>query len=81
MPWTVPWPRPSVGPQEQMGGVLRAGDLGFDVVSDDQDGKTACDFWVDVEAAATSGGGYSPPGAVVGGRFGTFAQPAASANF
>ena len=81
IPFTVPWPKASGLDQAQIGNVLQAGDLGFSIVSDDQNPKRNCDFWRDFEAAATSGGGYSPPGAIVQGNLGTFSEPAASANF
>ena len=50
---------------EMLGNVLNAGDLGFGLVQDNQNLKSACDFWVQWEAAATINGGYSPPGSVV----------------
>ncbi|KAI6091497.1 alpha/beta-hydrolase [Hypoxylon rubiginosum] len=64
IPPTVRWPKPS-STSEQIVGVVSLGDWGFSTVSDDQNEKTPCDFWKEVAAAATSLGGYSPPGAVI----------------
>ncbi|KAI4864128.1 alpha/beta-hydrolase [Hypoxylon rubiginosum] len=82
LPPTVRWNHPASSQGEQISGVVSLGDWGFGTVRDSQDEKTPCDFWRDVAAAATSLGGYSPPGAVV--QQGLVAQDAAqdpSANY
>jgi len=64
LPPTVQWNHPrSAG--EQVSGVVNVGNWGFSTVSDDQNEKTACDFWRGIAAAVTSLGGYAPPGTVV----------------
>ncbi|KAI0379027.1 Alpha/Beta hydrolase protein [Hypomontagnella monticulosa] len=63
-PPTVQWNHPS-SRGEQISGVVSLGDWLFSTVKDNQNEKTACDFWRNVAAAVTSLGGYSPPGAVV----------------
>ena len=66
-----------------MANVLNAGDVGFGVLDGDtQNGKAACDFWVEWEAAATILGGYAPPGGVVASGFvDASAVGGASANY
>ena len=64
VPPAINWPTTDAS-GEKIGNVLNAGDLGFSVISDDKNLKSACDFWVDFEAAVTINGGYSPPGSVV----------------
>jgi hypothetical protein len=65
-PRTINWPLVNVGTGEMMGVVLDARQAGFSLVDDDQNLRSACDFWVNFQAAVTSGGGYAPPGSVVG---------------
>lgn len=64
VPTTVNWGHPDSS-GEQISGVLNVGDLGFGTTNDDQNEKTACDFWIEIAAAVTNLGGYAPPGAVV----------------
>lgn len=45
--------------------VLNAGDLGFSLITDDQDTKSVCGFWEQVASAVTNLGGYAPPAGVV----------------
>jgi len=80
---SVEWPLVDLSTGEEMAGVLNAGDLGFSVLGGDtQNEKTACDFWVEWEAAATILGGYAPPGGVVGSGFvNASAVAGASANY
>jgi carboxylesterase type B len=64
IPPTIQWNHPnSAG--EQISGIVNVGDWGFSTSSDDQNKKSSCDFWRQFAAAATSAGGYAPPGAVV----------------
>jgi len=61
LPPGIRWPEVD-NQGEVMGGVLRAGDLGFSVTDDEQTGRARCGFWRDVMAAVTAAGGYVPPG-------------------
>ncbi|KAJ2892035.1 Lipase 2 [Zalerion maritima] len=61
LPPTVNWGHPSLG-DSSTGGVVNIGNWGFSRTSDGQLGSAACDFWADIAAAATSTGGYAPPG-------------------
>lgn len=65
-PQTIDWPLVNVGNSEMMSNVLDAREGGFTLVQDDQNLKSHCDFWINFQAAVTMGGGYSPPGSVVG---------------
>ncbi|MCJ1248753.1 hypothetical protein MMC30_005972 [Trapelia coarctata] len=80
---SVEWPVVDLSTGEEMANVLQAGDLGFSVLGGDtQNKKTACDFWVEWEAAATILGGYAPPGSVVGSGFVNASEVGgASANY
>jgi hypothetical protein len=81
-PSTVEWPVVSVGSGEMMGNVLQARQAGFSLIDDTQNLKSHCDFWVNFQAAVTMGGGYAPPGSVVGTSLlnGSFVA-GSSANF
>ncbi|EHA56683.1 hypothetical protein MGG_16133 [Pyricularia oryzae 70-15] len=61
---TIQWDQPDTS-KEQVTGVLDVGTLSFSTVSDSQSPKTSCDFWKNVAAAVTNGGGYAPPDTVV----------------
>ncbi|KAI6368943.1 hypothetical protein MCOR25_004547 [Pyricularia grisea] len=61
---TIQWDQPDTS-KEQVTGVLDVGTLSFSTVSDSQMPKTSCDFWKNVAAAVTNGGGYAPPDTVV----------------
>lgn len=77
---TIEWPKISAGPT--LGNVLDAGDAGFRLVTDEQTTAEICDFWLDMQAAMTSLGGYAPPGAVVKSSMTqNVSVAAASANF
>jgi hypothetical protein len=65
-PQTINWPLAEVGDEEEMSNVLDAREAQFSLISDTQNLKTNCDFWLNFQAAVTMGGGYAPPGAVVG---------------
>lgn len=45
IPTTIQWNHPDSS-GEEITGVLNVGDVGFSSVTDDQNEKTACDFWV-----------------------------------
>jgi hypothetical protein len=81
-PQTVEWPLAEVGDGEEIGNVLDARVAGFGLISDAQNLKTNCEFWLNFQAAVTMGGGYAVPGAVVGTNLlnGSFVA-GASANF
>ncbi|KAI9818916.1 MAG: hypothetical protein M1827_007737 [Pycnora praestabilis] len=64
LPPTVEWPRPNSTGNE-ITNVLNVGDLGFSLISDKQNEKRNCDFWVEVAAAVTYAGGYAVPGSHV----------------
>ena len=64
VPPTIPWGHPDASGNE-ITGVLNAGDLGFSYITDTENTQDVCDFWVQVEAAASAQGGYDAPGAVV----------------
>jgi len=83
LPWTVDWPQvASTGSaDQQFTNVLDAGDFRFRLIADAQDQRDPCQFWVDVLAAATSEGGYAPPGSVVGSPLGNATGGAASSNY
>lgn len=53
VPSAINWPHPTLG-NEKLGNVLNVGDLGFSIISDTQNQKTACDFWKGVAAAGTN---------------------------
>lgn len=59
----IEWPKVEWGPSLKP--VLNVTDLGFTLIADDKTTAVDCDFWKDVMAALTVGGGYSPPGAVL----------------
>lgn len=59
----IEWPKVEWAPELKQ--VLNVTDRGFELVTDDQTTAADCDFWKDVMAALTVGGGYSPPGAIV----------------
>jgi len=63
VPPTVAWGHPD-SRGEQVSGVVNVGNYYYSTVSDDQNQKSACDFWRQFSSAATAVGGYSPPGAV-----------------
>lgn len=65
-PKTINWPLAQVGDGEEMSNVLDAREAAFSLISDTQNLKTNCDFWLNFQAAVTMGGGYAAPGAVVG---------------
>jgi carboxylesterase type B len=79
---TIEWPKAEWAPALKQ--VLNVTDRGFELIADDKTTAEECDFWKDVMAALTVGGGYSPPGAVVessllAGKADVIAK--ASANF
>lgn len=81
-PATINWPTANVGTGEMIGNVLDARIRGFTLVNDDQNLKTNCNFWLDFQAAVIIGGGYAPPGSVVGSKLVNATQmAAASANY
>ena len=65
IPPAIPWSNVGDTDSEHYTGVLDAGDLGFSYTTDEQNPKSAADFWLQVQAAVTSAGGYAPEGAVV----------------
>ncbi|KAL8726444.1 MAG: hypothetical protein Q9166_006722 [cf. Caloplaca sp. 2 TL-2023] len=67
IPPAITWPKPG-NSGDAFTGVLNAGDLGFDVITDRQNARSRCDFWREVAAAVTNLGGYAPPGSVVSQR-------------
>jgi hypothetical protein len=81
-PPTINWPTSTSGSGEMMGNVLNAREAAFALIDDDQNLKSSCDFWLNFQAAVTMGGGYAPPGAVVGTNLlnGSFVA-GASSNF
>jgi hypothetical protein len=64
-PQMINWPLTEVGDGEEISNVLDAREAAFSLISDTQNLKTNCDFWLNFQAAVTMGGGYAPPGAVV----------------
>ncbi|KAL8715444.1 MAG: hypothetical protein Q9220_000778 [cf. Caloplaca sp. 1 TL-2023] len=64
IPPAIAWPKPGSS-GDAFTGVLNAGDLGFNLITDGQNARSRCDFWVQVAAAVTDLGGYAPPGSVV----------------
>ncbi|KAL8951799.1 MAG: hypothetical protein Q9222_002248 [Ikaeria aurantiellina] len=65
IPPAISWPKPGGIDGDAFTGVLDAANLGFKLVTDGQDARSRCDFWVQVAAAVTSLGGYAPPESVV----------------
>ncbi|KAL8836944.1 MAG: hypothetical protein Q9170_002705 [Blastenia crenularia] len=57
LPAAIAWLKPSGAEADVLGGVLNAGDLGFNLITDKQTARSRCDFWVEVAAAVTSLGG------------------------
>lgn len=51
---------------DAFGNVLDVGLFEMGLVSDEQNKRSVCDFWIEVAAAVTNAGGYAPPGSVVG---------------
>ncbi|KAF1808072.1 alpha/beta-hydrolase [Eremomyces bilateralis CBS 781.70] len=77
---TASWPEVTVEPT--LRNVLDAGNPGFSLISDNQTTADVCDFWLDIQAAMTSLGGYAPPDSVVENPFTNIISVAdASANF
>ncbi|KAI9814164.1 MAG: hypothetical protein M1832_005975 [Thelocarpon impressellum] len=64
LPPTIRWPKADVS-GEKVKNVLQAGNLGFNLIDDEQTLRQTCDFWLDTQAAAVALGGYAAPGAVV----------------
>lgn len=64
IPPAITWPTAD-GSTEQVKNVLNVGDLGYSLISDSENTRSACDFWVQWISAATQDGGYVPPGALV----------------
>ncbi|KAI9713166.1 MAG: hypothetical protein M1820_001151 [Bogoriella megaspora] len=64
-PPAIAWEKVSSTNSEYYTDVLYAGDSGFSYTRDQQNPKSAADFWVQLQAAVTNLGGYAPPGAVV----------------
>jgi carboxylesterase type B len=60
---TPVWPKVTMG--DTMSNVMDAGNGGFHLVDDNVATADACDFWMDVMAAVTKKGGYTPPGGEV----------------
>ena len=56
VPSAITWPKPGSS-GDQISGVLEAGDLGFDVITDSQTEESVCGFWKEVAAAVTNLGG------------------------
>jgi hypothetical protein len=63
------WPRSTGQGQENLGNVLNVTDAGFQIISDMESLKSHCDFFLDVQAASTLGGGYVPPNGAVPNSF------------
>ncbi|KAF9640900.1 hypothetical protein BFW01_g12706 [Lasiodiplodia theobromae] len=51
---------------DAFGNVLDVDLFEMELVSDEQNRRSVCDFWIEVAAAVTNAGGYAPPGSVVG---------------
>ena len=54
------WPKETMG--AVMSNVMDAGNDGFHLIQDQVATADACDFWMEIMAAVTKGGGYTPPG-------------------
>ena len=65
IPPAIPWSKVTSTSSEYYTDVLDAGDLGFSYTTDEQNAKSAADFWMQVQAAVTNAGGYAPADAVV----------------
>lgn len=61
LPPTIAWGHPN-SKGEQITGVVNVGNWYYSTVSNDQNPKSACDFWRQFSSAVTAVGGYSPPG-------------------
>ena len=64
VPPAIGWPKADVS-GDKVRNVLQAGNLGFNVIDDDQTLRDTCDFWIRTLAAAENLGGYAPPGSAV----------------
>lgn len=65
VPPAIYWPHPTGVNDEMLGNVLRVGQLGFSLIQDTESTNSMCQFFLNVQAALTSEGGYSPPGSYV----------------
>ena len=61
VPPAINWPKPDSSGDE-ISNVLNAGDLGFNIVSDEETKESVCGFWREVAAAVTNLGGEFPFG-------------------
>ena len=57
VPPAINWPKAGSSSADELTNVLNAGDLGFDVVSDNETTESVCGFWREVAAAVTNLGG------------------------
>ena len=60
IPSAITWPRPTDDGGDLLSGVLDAGDLGFQTISDGQTGRNRCYFWRGIADRVTELGGYAP---------------------
>ena len=60
LPPTIGWGHPN-SKGEQITGVVNVGNWFYSTVNDDQNPKSACDFWRQFSASVTEIGGYVPP--------------------
>jgi hypothetical protein len=61
VPPAIGWNHPN-SEGEKIQNVVNVGNWYYSTISDDQNGKTGCDFWREFSSAVTISGGYSPPG-------------------
>ncbi len=73
-PSTILWPLPTGVWEEKLGNVLNVTDAGFEIITDQESLYSHCDFFLNLQAAVTTAGGYVPPEGEVANNLGVVNQ-------